>query len=77
MNEFDQYRHLNKNRESKVIVELDYDMAAEIVVKQSFGLHRMVCALVRARERAEVIEDGWLKSDLAAALREAATKYRM
>ncbi len=75
MKEFDQYRYLNKDRESKVIVELDYDEVAQIIVEQNKGLHRMVCALVRASEKYHAGWH-WPRSELSVALREAATKYR-
>lgn len=63
---FDTYKHLDSPAE----IGMSMDDIARQVVRSNYGLHRMVCALVKADEerRAE-------PSPLVAALRDAAAQH--
>ena len=45
-NQFDTYAHLDP-----VNFKITTDELAEIVVKENYGLHRVLCSLVKAQER--------------------------
>lgn len=66
MKYFDNYKHLNKDSVSS---PFNIEQIAEWVVKQNYGTHRMVCALVRKQE------ERFLNSELSSALKDVVNKY--
>jgi len=65
---FDCYRHMN---ESGLNIPVTIDDIVELLVKENYGAHRMVCAIAREQKKK------FPNSELAQALFEVANKFTM